>query len=170
MTVARQSLIYIFRDDPAEHEGGTVSRQVLLGEKLRGFGRGKIVGPGGHVEAGETDAEAAIRELAEETGVIASPDAVDRVATLRFRFPYDPSSDADVAVFLVADWSGSPADSDELTVRWYDVDTIPLDRMWDDDRYWLPRVLAGERLTADFSYDERGVLVVDHDIRAIAQP
>jgi len=24
--------------------------------------------------------------------------------------------------------------------------------MWDDAKYWLPRVLAGERLSATFSY------------------
>ena len=169
VAVSQQSLIYIFRDGPSPN-AQDAPRQVLLGEKLRGFGRGKIVGPGGHVEAGETDAEAAIRELNEETGVIAEPDSVDRVATMRFRFPYDPASDADVGVFLVSSWSGTEQDSDELTLQWYDVDAIPLDRMWDDDRYWLPRVLAGERLVADFSYDRSGVLVVDHDIRPLSRP
>jgi 8-oxo-dGTP diphosphatase len=26
------------------------------------------------------------------------------------------------------------------------VDALPLDEMWDDARYWLPKVLAGERV------------------------
>ena len=32
------------------------------------------------------------------------------------------------------------------------VTALPFDRMWDDGRHWLPRVLAGERLRATFSY------------------
>jgi hypothetical protein len=32
------------------------------------------------------------------------------------------------------------------------VDDIPYEQMWDDDLYWLPRVLAGERVRATFTY------------------
>lgn len=158
VTAVRQSLIYIFRG------GDTSARQVLLGEKLRGFGQGNIVGPGGHVEPGETDQQAAIRELHEETGVIAEPADVDHAATLTFEFPADPASNAVVAVFLVRAWRGEVVASDEVAPQWYDVDSIPLERMWDDDRYWLPRVLAGERLTATFTYDDSGTRVIDHVI------
>ncbi|SDT11811.1 8-oxo-dGTP diphosphatase [Microlunatus soli] len=158
MSAAHQSLIYIFRG------GDELPRQVLLGEKLRGFGRGNVMGPGGHREDGETDREAAIRELGEETGVIAAAADVEQVATLTFRFPADPTSDAIVSVFTAATWTGTVRASDELAPQWYDVDAIPLDRMWDDDRYWLPRILAGERLTAEFSYDDAGTRVVSHRI------
>ena len=50
------ALCFLLRD-------GAMGREVLLGRKKRGFGRGKIVGLGGHLEAGETPAEAAAREL-----------------------------------------------------------------------------------------------------------
>ena len=58
----------------------------------------------------------------------------------------------DVTVFTSADWSGEAAESDEIRPQWFPVTALPLDRMWDDGRHWLPRVLAGERLRAVFSY------------------
>jgi 8-oxo-dGTP diphosphatase len=58
----------------------------------------------------------------------------------------------DVVVFASADWSGVPAESDEIRPLWFPVADLPYDRMWEDARQWLPRVLAGERLAATFSY------------------
>jgi 8-oxo-dGTP diphosphatase len=155
MTVRRQTLMYVL---------GSTGRvpEVLLGLKLRGFGQGKVMGPGGHVEPGETDLEAAIRETKEETGVAVIE--ADQVATLRFRFPTKPEVDADVSVFVSAAWTGEPIGSDELRPQWYPVDQVPLDLMWDDDRYWLPQVLAGQRLTGDFEYDASGTTVARHRV------
>jgi len=50
--------------------------KVLLVERGRDPDRGKWGFPGGLVETGETAAEAAIRELREETGVAAEPGPV----------------------------------------------------------------------------------------------
>ena len=36
--------------------------------------------------------------------------------------------------------------------QWFPVAALPLRRMWDDASRWLPRVLAGERLRATFTY------------------
>jgi hypothetical protein len=38
--------------------------------------------------------------------------------------------------------------------------------MWDDDRYWLPRILAGERLEGDFLFRD-GVLAA-HRLRTLS--
>ena len=43
--------------------------KILLGMKKRGFGAGKYNGFGGKVEAGETIAQAAVRETIEECGL-----------------------------------------------------------------------------------------------------
>ncbi len=45
---------------------------MLLGFKKTGFGAGRWVGLGGHIEDGEQPAEAAAREVAEESGLIVS--------------------------------------------------------------------------------------------------
>ena len=127
-------------------------RQILLGVKLRGFGQGKIVGFGGKIEDGETVTEAAARELHEEAGLRAESDQLEEVAQLTFLFPARPDWDHLVHVFLAHGWSGEPVGSAEISAEWYDLDTLPYDRMWDDDRYWLPRVLAAERLHATFIY------------------
>lgn len=47
------------------------NREVLLVERAKGASAGLWSLPGGHIEPGETAAAAALRELAEETGVAA---------------------------------------------------------------------------------------------------
>jgi 8-oxo-dGTP diphosphatase len=58
----------------------------------------------------------------------------------------------DVTVFTASRFAGEPAESDEISPRWFLVAALPFDRMWQDAAEWLPRVLAGERLTATFTY------------------
>lgn len=132
--------------------GGDGRREVLLGHKKTGLGTGKITGLGGHVEPGETPAQAAAREAGEESGVLVSPDALAQVAVVTFLFPARPAWDQVSTVFTTADWTGQPTETEEIAPRWFGVEQLPLSRMWDDARYWLPRVLAGERLTARFTF------------------
>lgn len=141
--------------------------EVLLGEKLRGFGAGMIMGPGGHVEPGESWLEAAIRETEEESGLQVAPADAAHVATLSYVFPAKPHLDAEVQVFLTDTWSGQLQRSSELDPRWFSIDEIPFDRMWDDERYWLPRVLAGSRLVAEFTFDDDSIKVARHRVDAL---
>ena len=62
MTSTPVTLCFLLRDTPG---GGS---EVLLGMKRTGFGIGKIVGIGGHVEPGESDAEAVVREVWRKPG------------------------------------------------------------------------------------------------------
>lgn len=133
---------------------GDGTPQVLLGHKKTGLGRGKIVGLGGHVEPGETPAEAAVREVKEESGLTVLQSALTETAHVTFLFPAHPSWDMDVAVFTALRWSGEVSESDEIRPQWYPVAALPFAGMWDDAARWLPRVLAGERLQATFTYAE----------------
>jgi 8-oxo-dGTP diphosphatase len=139
--------------------GADGSPEVLLGRKKTGFGTGKIVALGGHVEPGESAAEAAAREVKEESGIRVRSDSLMLAARLTFLFPAHPSWDMEVAIFTSADWSGEATESDEIRPQWFPVADLPLDRMWDDGRLWLPRVLAGERLHATFSYGSDNEIV-----------
>ncbi len=132
-------------------DGG--ERQVLLGHKKTGLGTGKIVALGGHVEEGESPDEAAAREVKEEAGVAVDPAALAEVADITFLFPARPRWDMTVSVFATTEWDGEVTESAEITPRWFPLTALPLAGMWDDARYWLPRVLAGERLRATFTYE-----------------
>jgi 8-oxo-dGTP diphosphatase len=126
--------------------------QVLLGHKKTGLGLGKIVGLGGHVEPDESPAEAAAREVKEESGVHVLTSDLTEVAYITFLFPFRPAWDMTVNVFTTGTYDGDPAETDEIRPEWFARTALPLDRMWDDAKQWLPRVLDGERLRATFSY------------------
>jgi 8-oxo-dGTP diphosphatase len=133
-------------------EAGPGGREVLLGYKKAGFGAGRWVGLGGHVEDGEKPADAAVREVAEESGLVVAASALTHMATLTFVFPARPTWDQTAEVFAAADFSGEAAESDELIPRWFAADKLPFDGMWDDARYWLPLVLAGEPVSARITF------------------
>jgi 8-oxo-dGTP diphosphatase len=120
--------------------------EVLLGLKKSGFGAGKWVGLGGHIEEGEKPPAAAVREVFEESGLIVSADSLAHMASIEFRFPARPSWDQTAEVFVTSVYQGEPAESDEVAPQWFTEDALPLRLMWDDAQYWLPRVLAGEHV------------------------
>jgi 8-oxo-dGTP diphosphatase len=132
--------------------GADGQQQVLLGHKKTGLGTGKIVGLGGHVEPGESPAVAAAREVKEESGIHVASGTLAEAAYVVFWFPVRPRWNMDVWVYTSADWSGEAIETAEIMPRWFPVSELPLDRMWDDARHWLPRVLAGERISAAFTY------------------
>jgi len=143
---------------------GDGERQVLLGHKKTGLGTGKIVGLGGHVEEGEAPVEAAAREAKEESGLEVDVDSLRAAAHITFLFPTHPAWDMTVEVFIGDTWRGEPAETDEIRPQWFPVAALPFDRMWDDGKYWLPRVLAGDRLRATFSYAADRETVAESEI------
>jgi 8-oxo-dGTP diphosphatase len=111
--------------------------RLLLIRRGNDPGRGLWSVPGGRVEPGESDAEAVVREMAEETGLVVEPGTL--VGTVR-RGPY-----------LIADYrcavvGGTLRAGDDATdARWCDAATlaslplVPL--LYDTLREWdaLPR-------------------------------
>ena len=126
--------------------------ELLLGYKKTGFGAGRWVGIGGHIEEGEKPAAAAVREVLEETHLVVSPDSLSHMATLTFVFPARPSWDQTADVFLTTEFSGTPSESDELNPRWFDTTELPFEGMWDDAKYWLPIVLSGDRVIVTITF------------------
>jgi 8-oxo-dGTP diphosphatase len=126
--------------------------QILLIRKKRGLGAGKINGPGGRLEKGETAEQAAIRETQEEIGV--TPTGLADIGELFFQFL--DGYKLHVAVFRANDCTGELAETDEATPFWVDIRQIPYEEMWQDDTYWLPLVLKRTRF--------RGYFVFNHEI------
>jgi 8-oxo-dGTP diphosphatase len=140
--------------------------EVLLGLKKSGFGAGKWVGLGGHIEAGEKPVTAAVREVAEESGLLVSADSLQHMASIEFRFPARPSWDQTADVFVTSVYQGEATESDEVAPRWFGEDALPLALMWDDAKYWLPRVLAGEHVDVriEFADDCATVAHIEPDL------
>jgi len=127
--------------------------EILLAMKKRGFGAGRWNGPGGKLQAGETSEVSAAREVHEEIGVVTGKLA--EVATLKFYFeddPTDPLQNIICHVYVCNEWEGEPSESEEMAPRWFGLRAIPYSEMWPDDEFWLPQVLAGEYVEAEFLF------------------
>ncbi|TCL78345.1 MULTISPECIES: NUDIX domain-containing protein [unclassified Rathayibacter] len=127
-------VVYVLRESPR----GT---EVLLGRKLRGLGEGRVVAPGGKLEPGESPADAAVRELAEEVGLRADPRDLEPRGSLDYFFPHRPAWSQRSHVFVCRRWSGEVVASGELAAAFVPLDEVPYGLMWDDARFWLPAVL-----------------------------
>ena len=132
--------------------------EVLLIKKKTGIGAGKINGPGGKIEALETPLECAVRETSEELGIeVIDPEPM---AELFFHAIEMPRIKA--FVYVSEHFTGIPRETREARPIWYPLQQLPLDAMWEDDRYWLPQILAGQPLTGWFSF--KGEHLIDHTI------
>jgi 8-oxo-dGTP diphosphatase len=116
--------------------------RVLLGQKKKGLGLGKLVGPGGKLEADETPEQAVVREVFEESGLRVREDDLVPLGRIRYEFPHREAWSQVSWVFATRTWSGTVIESDELLLDWIPVNEIPFDRMWDDAKFWLPGALA----------------------------
>jgi 8-oxo-dGTP diphosphatase len=123
--------------------------EILLIEKKRGLGAGKVNGPGGRIEKGETAEQAAIRETQEEVGI--TPTGVQWAGELRFQFRDGYSLYC--TVYRASGWEGELMETAEAKPFWVRKDQIPYDRMWADDEQWMPRLLSGEKFRGWFEFD-----------------
>jgi len=130
------------------------SGEILLILKKRGLGAGKINGPGGRIESGETALEAAIRETREELGV--TPVGVELRGELHFQFADGYALHC--GVFVASDCLGEPVETDEAVPVWTPLDRIPYHEMWADDIHWLPGMIAGGRFRGFFHFDGEAML------------
>ena len=140
--------------------GGT---EVLLGRKKTGLGIGRLVGPGGKLEPGESPREAAVREIAEEVGLVVHPNDLELMGELTYPFPHRPAWSQKSWVFRATLWHGEVIESDELEPVWINTAEIDFDQMWDDARYWLPATLAGAAIRATFAFGPDGSTVESSD-------
>ena len=110
------------------------------------------------MEPGETILEAAQREIHEEFGVR----AVDpyQIGTLYFEF--DPEYEErllECHVFKSSQYTGVPAESEEMKPQWWDVNKLPFDQMWLDDIHWFPFMLQNKLFNAHFIFSDFNTVV-----------
>ncbi|MCZ6502225.1 MAG: 8-oxo-dGTP diphosphatase [Gammaproteobacteria bacterium] len=132
--------------------------QILLIRKKRGLGAGKINGPGGRLKQGESLKECAIRETREE--LLINPLNVEFRGELFFHAEDMPRIHG--YVFTASDYEGTPTETEEAIPMWFSVTDIPYIEMWEDDKFWLPQVIAGQVVDAWFIF--AGESVLDHKV------
>jgi 8-oxo-dGTP pyrophosphatase MutT (NUDIX family) len=142
-------------------------QQVLLALKKRGFGEGKWNGIGGKVEVDETIEEALLRETVEE--ICVTPTSYEKRAIINFEeFYKGQPTIMNVHVFVASSWEGEPTETEEMAPGWFTTNTIPYEKMWSDDPYWLPQVLAGDKVQAAFVLDAQDN-ILSHSVQEVEQ-
>jgi 8-oxo-dGTP diphosphatase len=132
--------------------------QVLLIRKKRGFGMGKINGPGGKLDPGETELQCAVRETEEELGV----SAIDAVKRGELWFQFVDGLAMHVAVFHANQHEGDVIETEEAAPLWTPIDEIPFEQMWADDAHWLHRMLTtDDEFIGKFLFDGDAMLTCD---------
>ncbi|WP_279432178.1 8-oxo-dGTP diphosphatase [Labedella populi] len=141
----------------------SMGEEVLVGRKLTGLGAGRAVAPGGKIQPGESPEDAVVREVAEETGIVVDPAALEARGVIDYTFPTKPEWSQRSFVFVCRSFVGDGEPSTELDPEWWPLGRVPFERMWDDARAWLPDVLAGGRVDAAFEFGEDLSSVVRSD-------
>ena len=132
--------------------------QVLLIRKKRGLGAGKVNGPGGRLEPDEEPVDCAVREVEEELGI--TPLGLEYRGENLFQFTDGYS--IHVYAFTATGYEGDIRETEEATPMWTNLDAIPYDEMWEDDRLWLPHSLSG--LTPQGRYIFDGDRMLDWEL------
>ena len=128
--------------------------RILLGMKRERFGRGKYNGFGGGIEPGETPEETAIRETLEESDIL----LIDPLLYGKILFEFESDEQDHLVYFFKATkYGGVPKETAEMVPEWFNVNEIPYDKMWPDDKYWLPLLLEGKEFRGNFVFGDKGI-------------
>ena len=125
--------------------------KVLMARKAKKIGEGCWSGYGGGIDGGETEMQALLRELKEESGLTATEEFLEKVAIIDF---HNTKSDGQkfickVHIYLISNWSGVPVETDEmLSPTWFDINSLPFEEMMPSDKDWLPQLLSGKKMIA----------------------
>lgn len=138
--------------------------KILLAMKKRGFGVGRWNGFGGKVEPGESIEEGAKREMFEECGVVITE--MEKAGIHEFEFASAIGDILEVHVFRVHNWTGEPAETEEMRPQWFTTDAIPYDEMWPDDIHWIPVFLTGKKFRTKFLFGE-GDAVLENRVEEV---
>ena len=142
--------------------------RVCLGVRKKvssGLGENLIAGIGGKIGdtpeiQHETSGEAMDRESNEEIRVkVVEKREMGRVRFMFSHKPFDSKWNQDVKIYSITKWQGVPSETESTIPEWFDISEIPWKRMWEDNEYWLPKVLSGQQVNAIFLFSDDNKVV-----------
>jgi 8-oxo-dGTP diphosphatase len=150
--------------------------KLLLGRKTRGYGRGKLVLPGGKdqyfmgnknidIFAGNRNAQ---REVLEETGLMIDSDRFRHAGVL---YVATDDDNKDIQIYHTnTDHVEPDASSELIDPAWHPIDQLPYDEMPEDYRFWLPSILDGYVVIAFLETDIEDRLIAAQVMRQQIEP
>ncbi len=110
---------------------------------------GKWNGLGGKLEPGETPEECVIREIYEESGLLARDPQLKGILT----FPgFANEEDWYTFVYVVTDFTGELIDSPEGFLEWIEDDRLLGINLWEGDRIFIPWLKEAGFFSGKFVY------------------
>lgn len=124
---------------------------LLRNKRKVDMNKGKYVGIGGHIEAGETKEEAMIREIKEETNLNVLH------YTYRGLIYFNNGNIEDemnMYLFIVDDFNGELKECDEGSLYWVNKRDIFNLNLWEGDKYFLePLMNSNDIINLKMYYD-----------------
>ena len=130
-------------------------REVLLAKHRK---QGKWNGFGGKVGddekwKNETIEEGAVREGQEELAITVSK--LQKRAIIDFLFYHgEEFNKVQGHVFFASNWKGEIKGVGMDTPTWFEVERIPWDEMWANDRAWLEPILSSDKFLEKFEWKD----------------
>jgi len=146
--VLPRTLIFVTSHSP---ETGTEEVLLLKGAPTKRLWANKYNGVGGHVEAGESVAAGAQRELAEETGLTGVALTLRGIVNINTGVDqFGPRPGVLVCVFVGTTVNRDLLSGREGALQWIPVDTLPAYPLVDDLYELLPLVLGDRFVYAHY--------------------
>lgn len=163
----RTTLCYI------EHEGCYL--MMLRDRKPGDMNKGKWLGIGGKIEAGETPDECNAREVLEETGLRLRSAVMHGI----IRFRADMYEDEDMYLYSSSDFEPAdpvaralyeaegvydPPECEEGLLRWIPEEQLMDLPMWEGDRAFLRKLLEGQKsISMTLQYEGENCKIINED-------
>lgn len=112
----------------------------------------------GKHEKWEDGFDCAIRETKEEVNIDVKRDDLVRLWSIYHIFEDEKMWTREAEIFV---WSydGEVEENDIQVPKWFDVEDIPYDQMWEDDKYWYHEMIKKKEISYKIYFDKNEKVV-----------